>query len=118
LSGVPFEVYMRATIRKRYPAWDAWEIYEQEKLRDGSIMDYYVVHRNGTGHVDYAIVIDAKDKKNLEPADIDQIVHYSQQCGGAQERVIYTANDTEVPSTVQDYADDANVIITKTQWRA
>ena len=27
-SGVPFELYMQPTIRKRYPAWDGWEIYE------------------------------------------------------------------------------------------
>jgi hypothetical protein len=115
---MPFEVYIRATIRKRYPEWNEWEIYEQQKLQDGSITDFYVVHRNSSGNVDYGIVIDAKDKRKLEPADIDQILHYSRQCGGVQERVIYIANDTDVPPTVQDYADDAEVTITRTQWRA
>jgi len=40
---MPFEVYMQTTIRKRYPASDGWEIYEQEKLPDGSMVDFYVV---------------------------------------------------------------------------
>jgi hypothetical protein len=117
-SGMPFELYMQPTIRKRYPTWDGWEIYEQEKLQDGSIVDFYVVRRNAQGNVDYGIVIDAKDKKKLEPADIDQILHYSRQCGGVQERIIYIANDTDVPYAVQDYADDAQVTITRTQWRS
>jgi len=108
---------MRATIRKRYPDWDGWQIYEQKKLRDGSIVDFYVVHINRIDEVDYGVVIDAKDKKTLQPADIDQVVHYSRQCR-ADERVVYIANDTDVPPTVQAYADAAQIIITRTQWRA
>jgi hypothetical protein len=114
---MPFEVYMQTTIRKRYPASEGWEVYEQEKLPDGSIVDFYVVHRNGNGNVDYGIVIDAKDKKTLQPSDIDQIVHYSQQCR-ADEQVIYIANGTDVPYSVQDYADEAQITVTRTQWRA
>ncbi len=117
MSGTPFEIYMQNTIRKRYPALDGWEIYEQEVLPDGSRVDFYGLHRNRKGDVNYGVVIDAKDKQKLEPDDIDQIVHYSRKCR-ADERVIYVANDTELPYTVQEYADESQVIITITQWRA
>lgn len=59
---MPFEIYMRDTIRKRYPAIDSWEICEQEKLPDGSIVDFYVVHRNSKREVDYGIVIDVTER--------------------------------------------------------
>ncbi len=107
---------MQNTVRKRYPAFDGWEIYEQEVLPDGSRVDFYVLHRNRSGNVDYGIVIDAKDKQTLQPDDIDQIVHYARKCR-ADERVMYIANDTEVPYTVQQYANQSQVTITRTQWR-
>jgi hypothetical protein len=56
----------------------------------GWIVDFYVLHRNRNGDVNYGIVIDAQDKQTLQLEDIDQIVHYSQKCR-ADERVIYVA---------------------------
>ena len=35
LSGTPFEVYIYDTVRKRYPAYEGWEIYEQCPLENG-----------------------------------------------------------------------------------
>jgi hypothetical protein len=97
---MPFEVYMQSTIRKRYPASEGWEMYELEKLPDGSIPDFYVVRRNRRGNVDYGIVIDVKDKNTLQPSDIDQIIRYFRQCR-ADERVIYISFSTEAPHAAE-----------------
>jgi hypothetical protein len=115
LSGTPFELYIYNTIRKRYPAYEGWEINEQCPLLDGSKADFYVVQRNLNGKVVDGILIDAKDKAELRMTDIDQMIHYIAECR-AERGIIYIANDTLVSSTVQERADQADVEIRRTQW--
>ena len=80
-------------------------------------MDFYVLRRNSRGDVVEGLVIEAKDKENLMPADIDQVLHYSKICG-TNNGITYVANDTDVSPSVQDYADEIGVQIIRTRWRA
>ena len=116
MSGTPFEVYIYDTVRKRYPAYEGWEIREQCLLKDGSKVDFYVVARNAQGQVVRGAVIEAKDKDELEILDIEQMIHYLTQTN-ADEATIYVANDTLIPPTVQERADEEDVQIIRTQWR-
>ena len=84
---MPFEMYIYNTIRKRYPATAGWEIYEQYTIPDGSRVDFYVLRRNSRGEAVEASVIEAKDKEDLMPADIDQVLHYSKICGTNDGRI-------------------------------
>jgi hypothetical protein len=115
LSGTPFELYIYDTVRKRYPAYEGWEIYEQCSLKDGSRIDFYVVKRNAQEQLVYGVVIDAKDKAELEVVDIEQVTYYLTQTT-ADEAIIYVANDTLIPQTVQERADEEDVRIVRTQW--
>jgi hypothetical protein len=103
-----FNLY--CTIRKRYSASDGWDIREQETLLDGSKVDFYVVQRNKSWSILYAVVIDAKDEQSITMQDIDRLFHCSSVCR-ANEQIIYIAKDTHVPSSVQKYADDMQVKI-------
>jgi hypothetical protein len=115
LSGTPFEVYIYDTVRKKYPAYEGWEICEQCSLEDGSRVDFYVVARNVQGQVVRGVVIEAKDKAELETVDIEQMIHYLTQTN-AGEAIIYVANDTLISPTVQERADEEDVQIIRTQW--
>jgi hypothetical protein len=115
LAGTHFELYVYDTIRKRYPAYEGWDICEQCSLEDGSRVDFYVVKRNAQRRVVYGVVIEAKDKAELEILDIDQMIRYLAQTN-ADEAIIYVANDTLIPPTVQESADEEDVQIIRTQW--
>ncbi|MCJ7768410.1 hypothetical protein MUP79_08470 [Candidatus Bathyarchaeota archaeon] len=116
MSGTPFEVYIYETVRKRYPAYEGWEIREQCPLEDGSRVDFYLVKRNAQKQVVCGVVIEAKDKAELEIVDMEQMIHYLTQTN-ADEAIIYVANDTLIPPTVQERADEEDVQIIRTQWR-
>ena len=114
LSGTAFELYVYGTVR-RYPAIDGWEIDEQCPLPDGLRVDFYVVRRFG-GRVTQAVVVEAKDKEELELDDVAQAIHYK-ELTRAEEAIIYIANDCHVAPSVQAYAMQACVTISRTQWR-
>jgi isopentenyl phosphate kinase len=109
-------LYVYDTVRKRYPAYEGWEICEQCALKDGSRVDFYVVKRNAQGQVVYGVVIEAKDKAELEIVDTDQMIRYLTETN-ADEAIIYVANDTLIPPTVQERADEEDLQIIRTQWR-
>jgi hypothetical protein len=108
-------MYIYDTIRKRYPAYEGYEIREQCPLEDGSKVDFYAVARNTQGQVVHGVVIEAKDKAKLEIVDIEQVIQYLTQTN-AGEAIIYVANDTLIPPTVQERADEEDIQIIRTQW--
>jgi hypothetical protein len=90
------------------------KIFENKEAKIGKdfIKPDFVVGKRSV----YA-VIDAKDKAVLEPRDIDQILFYAEKTK-AKEAIIYIANDTEVPQTVKDYAENYRVEIQRSKgWR-
>jgi predicted type IV restriction endonuclease len=111
LSGTEFELHVYRTIRRRFPQYEGWEIYEQPTLDSGGRPDFTLRGKSRTA------VIDAKDKENLQPSDIDQIIEYSNELR-AHWAIIYVANDTYVSDEVQQYADQERVEVARTQWRA
>lgn len=114
ISGTEFEFYIYKTILNNFPLKEGWEIHENEEIKVGRSLirpDFSIVKKRKI-HA----VIDAKDKTVLEPRDIDQILFYAEKTK-AREAIIYIANDTQVPQTVQDYADSEGVKIRTTLWR-
>jgi len=111
LSGTEFELFIYRAIRRRFPQYEGWEILEQPTLDSGARPDFVVRGNSRTA------VIDAKDKENLEPSDIDRIIEYANELH-AHWVIIYIANDTYVSDAVQQYADRERVEVARTQWRA
>jgi len=113
ISGTDFEIYLYPTIRKNFPLKEGWEILENKNIEAGKsfIKPDFVVKKRKI----YA-VIDAKDKAILERRDIDKILDDKKKTK-AKKAIIYIANDTEVPLTVEDYALGYAVTIQRTMWR-
>ena len=109
-SGMRFEVYIRKTVKQRYPSNAGYKIYEQCPVLGVGILDFYAVRKRER------IVIDAKDKGILALSDIDQVDHYARELL-ATERIIYIANDTRVPDSVKLEADSLAIRIIRTQYQ-
>lgn len=108
-SGMDFEVYIRKTIKQRYPSNAGYKIYEQYPVLGVGILDFYVVRERER------IVIDAKDKETLAISDIDQVDYYARELR-ATKRIIYVANDSHVPDSVKEKADSLAIQIIRTQY--
>jgi hypothetical protein len=111
MNGTEFELYVYRTIRRRFPQYEGWDIYEQPTLDSGARPDFIVKGNGRTADND------AKDKESLQPSDVDRIVEYSNELH-AHWAAIYIANDTNVPDTVEQYADQEHVEVARTLWRA
>ncbi len=113
ISGTHFENYLYPTVRKHFPLNEGFIIRANEDIWIGNskIRPDFCCEKRKV----YA-VIDAKDKAYLEPKDIDQIGDYKKKTKASQ-AIIYIANDTEVPQTVKDYANDERIEIRRTLWR-
>jgi hypothetical protein len=110
-SGMDFELYISQTVKKRYPQNVGYTVYEQYNIPDVGILDFYVVRGRER------IVIDAKDKGAITKSDIQQVDDYARKLS-ATERIVYIANDTDVPNSVKDEADRLAIQIIRTQYRS
>lgn len=108
-SGMDFELYIRKTIRQRYPSNAGYKIYEQYSVSEVGVLDFYVVRKRER------IVIDAKDKGKLTMSDIAQVDYYATELS-ATERIIYIAHDTRVPDCVKQKADRRAIQIIRTRY--
>jgi len=112
-----FEDYIYQNIRRRFPADEGWTIETQKWIKTprtvfGFRKADYVAYRGNE-----RAVIDAKDKTTLSYADVEQILDYG-AAYKATYLAIYTANDTVISEGVKDFANENEVRIICTQWRA
>jgi hypothetical protein len=109
LSDTEFEIYVHNTLRARFPQNEGWQILEQPTAPSGARPDFLV---NGPQAI---IVVGANDKKQVERSDIDFLLDCATDLQ-ARSTIIYTANDTEIPDSVAEYAKAKGVEVTRTQW--
>jgi hypothetical protein len=106
-----FEIYLRPTIKKRYPLNAGYKIFEQYTILGVGILDFYIVRGRER------IVIDAKDKETLAMCDIGQVDYYARELK-ATARIIYIAHDTQMSNGVKKEATHLAIKIIRTQYRA
>jgi len=109
LSDAEFEIYIYNTVKARFPQNEGWQVLKQPTLASGATPDFLV---RGSESL---VVVDAKDKEQLERSDIDSILGYVVELK-ARSGVIYTANDTEITDSVAEYAKANRIEVTRTQW--
>ena len=85
-------------------------IIEKARLESGLIPDFVVECDRKL------IVVDAKAKELLKKSDIDQVIGYLQELDG-DSALIYVADFTEVPESIEDYGALNAVDIKYTDWR-
>ena len=85
-------------------------IIEKSRLESGLIPDFVVECDRKL------IVVDAKAKELLKKSDIDQVISYLQELDG-DSAIIYVADFTVVPESIEDYGALNAVDIEYTNWR-
>ena len=101
-----FENYVFKLLKKEF---SNCAIIEQARLESGLIPDFVVECDRKL------IVVDAKAKECLKKSDIDQVIRYLQELDG-DSAIIYVADYTEVPYSIEDYATVNAVDIEYTDW--
>lgn len=97
---------------RQFPPGRGWESDYQKPLLGGRfVVDFAAWNGNERA------VGDAKDKAILTADDVEKLV---EDAGAFKAKYLYLiiAAHTEVPAGVQEYADDNDVEIVRTRWRA
>jgi len=102
-----FENYVSQLLKKQF---SNCAIIEQARLESGLIPDFVVECDRKL------IVVDAKAKEYLKKSDIDQVVGYLQELDG-DSGLVYVADFTIVPESVEDYGALNAIDIEYTDWR-
>jgi len=106
-TATRFENYVFQLLKKEF---SNCAIIEQARLESGLIPDFVVECDRKL------IVVDAKAKECLKKSDIDQVIGYLQELDG-DSAIIYVADYTEVPDSIEDYVALNAVDIKYTDWR-
>jgi len=102
-----FENYVFQLLKKEF---SNCAIIEQTRLESGLIPDFVVECDRKL------IVVEAKAKEYLQKSDIDQVIGYLQELDG-DSALIYVADFTEVPESIENYGALNAVDIEYTDWR-
>jgi len=102
-----FENYVFQLLKKEF---SNCAIIEQTRLESGIIPDFVVECDRKL------IVVEAKSKECLQKSDIDQVIGYLQELDG-DSALIYVADFTEVPESIENYGALNAVDIEYTDWR-
>jgi len=106
-SATRFENYVFQLLKKKF---SNCAIIKQARLESGLIPDFVVECDRKL------IVVDAKAKELLKKSDIEQVIGYLHELDG-DSAMIYVADFTEVPDSIDDYAALNAVDIEYTDWR-
>jgi len=106
-TATRFENYVFQLLKKEF---SNCAIIEKARLESGLIPDFVVECDRKL------IVVDAKAKEFLTKSDIDQVIGYIQELDG-DSALIYVADYTKVPDSIEDYVALNAVDIKHTDWR-
>ena len=97
---------------REFPRSQGWNSQYQKPLLDGAYIVDFAAWQGSERAVG-----DAKDKLELTLDDVEKLI---EDAGvfKASRLILFIADDTHVPESVQDYADDNGVEIVETRWRA
>ncbi len=106
MSSYDFESYVFQHIKREFGC----SIITQLRLDSGLRPDFVLECEQGL------LVVDAKAKEKLTKADIEQVASYVHELG-ANYGIIFVADFTEVPESVEEFAILNAVEIEYTDWR-
>ncbi len=106
-SGVAFEEYVFGLLQKQYSDCG---IIVQLRLDSGLRPDFVLECDSKL------VVVDAKAKERIEKRDVDQVAGYLTELD-ADFGIIFVADYTQVPESVEDYAILNAIEIEYTDWR-
>lgn len=107
-SSVDFEAYVFGLLKKRYSDCG---VISQLRLDSGLRPDFVVECDDHK-----VIIAEAKAKARLSREDVDQVTGYINELD-ADYGIIFVADYTEVPESVEDYAIVNATEIKYTDWR-
>ncbi len=107
MSGAAFEAYVFELLKKKY---SDYRILVQLQLDSGHRPDFVLEYDSKI------IVVDAKARGIIEKRDVDQIASYINELD-ADFGIIFVADYTEVPESIEDYAILSAIEIEYTDWK-
>ena len=107
MLGADFEAYVFELLKKQY---SNYRILLQLRLDSGLRPDFVLEHDSKI------IVVDAKARAIIEKRDVDQIADYIGELD-ADFGIIFVADYTEVPESIEDYAILNAIEIEYTNWK-
>lgn len=105
--GIHFEAYVFGLLKEKYPNCG---VTSQVRLDSGLRPDFILQCDNEV------IIAEAKDKERIGKEDVDQVTGYINELD-ADYGIIFVADYTEVPESVEDYATINATEIRYTNWR-
>ena len=106
MSGAAFETYVFELLKKQY---SDYRILVQLRLDSGHRPDFVLEYDSKI------IVVDAKARGIIEKRDVDQIADYINELD-ADFGIIFVADYTQVPESIEDYAILNAIEIEFTDW--
>ena len=107
MSGIAFESHVFQLLQKQYSDCG---IVVQLRLDSGLIPDFVLECDSKL------VVVDAKARERITKKDVDQVADYLNEVD-ADYGIIFVADYTEVPESVEDYAILNAIEIEYTEWR-
>ena len=107
MSGAAFEAYVFELLKKQY---SDYRILVQLRLDSGHRPDFVLEYDSKI------IVVDAKARGIIEKRDVDQIADYINELD-ADFGIIFVADYTEVPESIEDSAILNAIEIEYTDWK-
>ncbi len=107
MSGAAFEEYVFGLLQKQYSDCG---IIVQLRLDSGFRPDFVLECDSKL------VVVDAKAKEQIEKRDVDQVAGYLTELD-ADFGIIFVADYTEVPESMEDYAILNAIEIEYTDWK-
>ncbi len=78
--------HVRDVLRRRFPAWDGWEIYEQDHW--GHYIPDFVVERVGSSGRIERVVVEVKDECSVSLSHIFQVNMYARNLAGNNVKIV------------------------------
>lgn len=112
ITGLDFEEHVwRGVWLRRFPPSKGWDSERQKPLAGGYRVDFAAWNGNERA------VGDAKDKAKVTLRDVNKLIGDA-GIYKAKWLLLIVAGDTEISVQVREYAEDNDVEIARTRWRA
>jgi len=100
--------YVKRNLRKRYPKYKGWEIYQKDRWR-GFEPDFVVERRNRRGNIE-RVVVEVKLTCKVSSKDVRQLNSYVRNLAGRNVRILEKILTVPSGTDISEVPDDINVM--------
>jgi len=106
--------YIRRNLRKRYPKYKGWDIFEQDNWGDYK-PDFVVERRNKKGEIE-RVVVEAKRYSRINRGHISQLNRYVRNLSGNNTWIIKKILAVPSYADVSEVPEDISIMFLRKFW--